>query len=105
MSCGVRCVILNLLIFFRLYEMIDKRFYGKFLAVMIQYLTFRTEKMVCMFHLCFPVERIRMCINTKALIAHNVEIVCLRLRRWSMPGWSRSIHAFAMCAKVCVVNM
>jgi len=31
-------------IFFRLYNMLDERFYGKFLAVMIQYLTFGTEK-------------------------------------------------------------
>jgi hypothetical protein len=44
MPGGVRCVNLNLLIFFRIYEVVDKRFYGKFLAVMIQYLTFGTEK-------------------------------------------------------------
>jgi hypothetical protein len=54
-------------------------FYGKFCAVMIQYVTFRMESLVGVTQRYFQVERIRMCINTKALIARNVETVCLRL--------------------------
>src|SRR6266566_4492582 len=57
----------------------DKRFYGKYCAVMIQYLTFRKEELVSVAQLCFQIERIRTCIGTKALIAHNVEIICLIL--------------------------
>src|SRR6266849_10283292 len=41
-------------------------------------------------------ERIGPCTGSRASIAPSVEIICLPLRLWSTPGWSRSIHVFVM---------
>ena len=61
-------------------ELGNQRFYGKYCAVMIQYVTFRMEELVSVAQLCFQIERIRTCIGTKALIARNVKTICLHLR-------------------------
>lgn len=44
-------------------------------------------------------ERTGQCTGSRALIAHSVGTICPRWRRWSMPGWSRTTHAFATCAR------